>query len=738
MKGAAESLLEQLNSQQVEAVQTTDGPVLVLAGAGSGKTRVITFKVAYIIRQQLAGPDEVLAVTFTNKAAEEMRERVLRLVGDLPSPPLVSTFHSFCVRLLRRHAPKLGWGHDFAIFDAEDQLSVYRQAFNLMQLEGDDAPAPRVARSVVSAAKNKGWDPDDYQDKSGDRDAELMARIFRTYQRLLKESNAMDFDDLILHSVRLMREFQGVREQISSRFRFLLIDEYQDTNQPQYELIRFLTGSHQNLTAVGDEDQSIYRFRGADIENILRFENDFPGAQIIKLERNYRSTQVILDAATAVVSRNLKRKGKVLWTEEAAGEPIELFVGREAADEAYFVGQTIRELMASGQTAVAVLYRTNFQSRLFEEALLKLNVPYRLVGGVSFYSRKEIKDALGYLRYLRNPRDTVSLLRIINQPPRGLGKRTLERLQNLAEAESLSLHEALEQALKENSLASRAHAALSDFMSVMQRCRTQLETQALHVALERILDLTGYWAMLDDQAAPEAKDRRMNLEELLTVAREFDSRGEGAQSFLDSCALYAESDAYDASSDVHLMTLHNAKGLEFDTVFLAGLEEGLFPHALALEEDGLEEERRLCYVGFTRARRKLFLSYARRRRRFGKDSSGENHPSRFLSEVPRKLLQARTPVAAGAVPISASRFQHKKSKFTGRPTYDTPESVAGFLEKLPGSRRLRAGAIVEHARFGRGRVLHVEDTGNDWKVTVHFSEIGIKKVLQSYAQLRPI
>ncbi len=735
MTTTTDSLFQQLNPRQAEAVRATDGPVLVLAGAGSGKTRTLTYKIAYLIRRGLCRPEQVLAVTFTNKAAGEMRERVLDLVPDADHPPLLSTFHSFCVRVLRRYAPRLGWGHDFLIMDADDQLSVYKQLYSRAGMVEADLPV-RAMRAIVSRAKNRGWGPAEYEAQGREAEAELVQRIFPAYQRELEKSNAMDFDDLLLHTVRLFREFPEVHEQVAGRFRYLLIDEYQDTNQPQYDLVRSLAGAHHNLTAVGDEDQSIYGFRGADVGNILRFHEDFPEARTVKLEQNYRSTQVILDAATAIVSHNTRRRPKVLWTEQKAGEKIRLFIAQTPPEEAHRVAVAIGELYRAEEPQVAVLYRTNFQSRLFEEMLRRYQIPYDLVGGISFYSRKEVKDALAYLRYVRSPADTVSLLRILNEPPRGIGARTVGRLQELAAQESVGLHEALQTAVEHQSMPTRTHRALANFQSMIGRCRKALEQRPLHLAIERILEEAGYLQHLREQATPEAEDRLENLGELVTSAREFVERGEGLQEFLDSCALYADTDDYDGSARVHLMTLHNAKGLEFDTVFLAGLEEGLLPHSLSADsEDGMEEERRLCYVGVTRARRRLFLSYSRTRRRFGKESNEQSKPSRFLQEIPTELIRPDEPHFSAP----ARRPRKGRGGFSGK-TYDTPESVGRFLEGRQGrsgANGFRKGALVQHREFGRGKVLRVERHGDDWKVTVHFSGVGIKKLLQRYAKLTP-
>ncbi len=736
MESKPSKLLRDLNEQQRHAVTRIDGPMLILAGAGSGKTRAITYKIAHLIEQRYSRPECILAVTFTNKAATEMRERVEQLLGNLPAAPLISTFHSFAVRMLRRHADRVGYSNDFAICDSDDQRAIYVRICKQLELESDDMLSPSQLRGRISWAKNQGWGPDEYAQNSHDYHAPVVHRVFEAYEKYLKRSNAMDFDDLILHTVRLLTVNAEVRERTGQWYRHILVDEYQDTNAPQYDLIRRLTSSHQNLTVVGDEDQSIYRFRGADINNILRFEKDYPGAEVVKLEQNYRSTQTILDAATAVVSNNVQRKGKTLWTDLGAGDPIQLYVASDAHEEALYAAQRIFAHLQQKDGAVAVLYRTNFQSRQFEEALRRLNIPYRLVGGASFYNRREVKDALAYLRSIRNPRDTVSLQRIINQPTRGIGAVTLDRLQRFAAEQNFSLWEGLETALRERHFAARTHNALKRFVKLIEESQALL-AKPLHLALEGILERSGYRESLERLANEESESRLMNLEELMTVAREYGNRGQDLQEFLDHAALYSDTDEYDPDAVVHLMTLHNAKGLEFPIVFLVGCEEGLFPHIRSFNEEDIEEERRLCYVGMTRARKQLYLSYCRYRRSYGQDNDTQRQPSRFLSEVPDRLLRVRSPFASRSAPVPRRR----RSNYNGK-TYNDAASVQQFLDKLPlggnSGRKISTGAWIEHAKYGRGRVLHVEDTGDDLKVSVRFPGLGIKKMLQKYAKLKVV
>ncbi len=726
--------LNELNDQQRFAVTHTEGPLLILAGAGSGKTRTITYKVVHLIAQGICRSENILAVTFTNKAAEEMRSRVERLLPPVESLPLLSTFHSFAVRVLRRHADRLGWRRDFSIFDEDDQKSILKRIYEELRLEDAEVPI-RKSQSTISAAKNRAWGPDQYMQKSEDFDAALIYRVFERYERYLKEANGFDFDDLLLKTVELFSRFAEVRELYAKRFTHVLIDEYQDTNLPQFEMARHLASIHHNITAVGDEDQSIYRFRGADINNILRFERDFPGAVIVKLEQNYRSTQNILDAAGAVVSNNLKRKGKVLWTDKVGGEALELFIANDATEEAEYATRRMREYLVGGESRIAVLYRTNFQSRQFEEVLRRFQVPYRLVGSVSFYSRKEIKDALAYLRLLNNPDDPVSLLRIINEPPRGIGRTSVDRLIDHARTSKLNLWQALEDALASQLFPGRMHLALERFAKIMREAAA-LKEFPVHVALESILEASGYIAALKQQETEEAEDRMLNLRELVTVAEEYSRRGQPLQDFLDSTALHADSDDYDPNAPVTLMTLHNAKGLEFPIVFLAGCEEGVLPHSRSTSQDDLEEERRLCYVGLTRAEKKVHLSYCRRRRFYGGDSEEMNKPSRFLSEIPAHLVEQ--------VPSAFQQFASRRSQGgLSIQTYNSAESIRGFLDRKKdqkgGSKSgFKTGAAIYHEQFGRGRILEVQEAGDDLKITVQFPGLGIKKMLQSYAKLRLI
>ena len=735
-------LLQQLNGPQQEAVQLHEGPLLIVAGAGSGKTRTITHKVAFLIHGHDVRPDRILAVTFTNKAAGEMKARVQGLVGELTVAPFISTFHSFSAQLLRRHAKTLGFGNNYSICDVEDQRRVYRRVYQSLDIDSEQLPV-RLVQAVVSRAKNKGQSASEFQAGNPDNpNNELIATIFEAYQDALRAANAMDFDDLILNAVRLLVEDEELGQHYSERFRYLLIDEYQDTNSPQNDLLKALARKHRNVTAVGDEDQSIYSFRGADISNIMRFEQDFPGARIIKLEQNYRSTQVILDAAAAVISCNANRRPKKLWTELQGGESVSLFIAGEARTEARFVARRVFHLARDGGEGIGVLYRTNFQSRVLEEEFRRLYIPYRLVGGESFYNRKEVKDALAYLRLVSSPNDDIALLRIINKPSRGIGKVTLARLQEIADREGLNLWRAIQKGLEDKALPGRSHIAVGSFQRLIQNCREELSSP-LHIGLGRILQRVGYREYLEEIGTEESSSRLLNLDELVTVARDSYQSGEGIQAFLDNAALYSETDEYDSSSPVTLMTLHNAKGLEFRHVFLVGCEEGLFPHSRSVTPEELEEERRLCYVGMTRARRRLYLSYSRTRRFYGQESLGFNQPSRFLTEIPEQLVELEMgsldPTSGASGSVDRSRRPAPAKAYQGK-TYDSPAAVGKFLQRAKGSkpkarRKLTSGALVRHNQYGRGRVLQVENTGVDLKVTVRFPGIGIKKLLQSYARL---
>src|SRR5438094_626586 len=655
--------LETLNPEQREAVLQINGPLLILAGAGSGKTRVITSRIAYLVGDGHARPEEVLAVTFTNKAAEEMRARVEALLGSDCSRMWLSTFHSLCARLLRREAPAIGLSRDFVIYDSSDQLTVVKQALKSLHID-DSFIQPRGALSRISSAKNRMEGPDAVANTTpwNPRD-EQISKVYAYYIQALKESNALDFDDLLLKTVDLVEQCERVRTKYAAQFRFVMVDEYQDTNRPQYLLIRRLAEVHRNLCVVGDPDQSIYKWRGADLRNILDFEQDFSEAKIVKLERNYRSTQNILDAASAVIRQNRNRQDKYLWTDRKGGDRITYFRGSDELEEADFITRTARGALAEDVEAmVAVLYRTNAQSRTIEDALMREGIAYKVVGGVRFYERKEIKDALAYMRLVINPHDDVSLRRVINVPARGVGKGVMDAVEAISPeaGDDLPLLSAgLQPALAANSLWARivrgledrafpprAAASLTVFRDLIVTLTEIARTDSVSIAIGKMLDRSGYLQDLRDERNEDAEGRIENLAELVSAAREYESREPepSLNAFVDRLSLLSDADEEQGAQNarVWLMTLHSAKGLEFPVVILAGLEEGLFPHSRSSEDaEELEEERRLCYVGMTRARSRLVLTGAARRRIFGEYQASK--PSRFIEEVPAELVDRVRP-----------------------------------------------------------------------------------------------
>jgi len=893
------SFLDQLNPQQRAAVETTEGPVLILAGAGSGKTRVITFRIAYLIENLGLMPEAILAMTFTNKAAQEMVERVDKLVGGLSiAKPTISTFHSFCVRVLRRDIeqlripssvpgqPPIGLTKSFVIYDESDQQQLVKSAMRRLGID-DKQTTPRSVLSHISWAKNHMLDPQEVYLQSGDPKTERVAHIFEEYRKELRKANALDFDDLLLETVRLLKAAPAVREYYNRRYQYVMIDEYQDTNRPQYELMRLLAGTHHNICAVGDEDQSIYSWRGADIRNILEFEKDFPEAKIIRLEQNYRSTQNILQAASAVVANNLKRKGKNLWTSRQGGAKVGYYEAPDGENESLFaadyISKYLREAADQGESArAAVLYRTNSQSRLYEEAMRRYGLKYHVVGGFSFYERAEIKDMISYLKVIQNPDDSIALLRVINTPVRGIGKTSIETLERVALETGLSLWGAIVEAIKRQLLPQRALAALKTFANIIEDGRAilsgtlaerleetaaaepvpgdketdlppddddtdfspdnfsfnfggdlgsedetsvgvppvvetasglpddEVEAGRLHDSrrdagaanagaadapvagtaeiLKFLIDRTGYIKLLEEEDTPEAYSRVENLRELVNAAMDSRDRGETLDQFLDHAALVSDADAYDERAQITLMTLHAAKGLEFPLVFLGGLEEGLFPHSRTfLQPDDVEEERRLCYVGMTRAMDTLILTRAVYRRRYGTDLPEASIPSRFVEEIPVELVEdlgkpRRGRVDAGDSPAyartraSRSRPHEQESthyayededqstawtspqkprtataSYSGK-SYNSIENIAEFfasrgkkfsVPKLPveppkGRKGFRPGQKVRHPKYGEGTVYQREGEGEDAKITVQFPRFGLKKLVEKYAQLEGV
>src|SRR5690349_7649488 len=634
--------LNELNPEQRHAAETTEGPVLILAGAGTGKTRAITYRMANLIASKVPG-EAILAVTFTNKAAEEMQSRVSDLLlrsGVPPAQPWLSTFHSLCARVLRREASSAGLPRDFAIYDDDDQLAAVKLVMSKLAID-DDSLTPRNVLSRISHAKNHGKSPEMLRGEAIDQNARRTADIFSAYETLLRQSNALDFDDLLLRAVRLLREVAQVREKWQARFQFIHVDEYQDTNRVQYDLLRLLTNSRQNVCVVGDEDQSIYRWRGADVSILLSFSRDFPNAKVIRLERNYRSSQNILDAAGAVVKNNPERLGKTLHAQNGAGANLRYFEARDAQSEAEFTAGELQNILADDPSQTcAIEYRTNFQSRAFEEALRRRGVRYKLVGGFSFYNRAEVKDALAYVRLAMHPEDDISLLRVINLPPRGIGQTTVNALRDAAREKACPLWAAIDAFVGGDS-AGRTVAPLRAFQQLVLRIQDSLSSKEPAEFIRFVLDETGYLEMLRNRNTPDDVARIENLEELTRAVAESTESGESFTDFLDAAALVSDADAYEGKPGVTLITLHSTKGLEFDHVFLTGMEEGICPHSRAItEEKGIEEERRLVYVGMTRARQSLTLTRAVYRRIFGNEQQlRASLPSRFLAEIPSELVE---------------------------------------------------------------------------------------------------
>ncbi len=818
--------LEGLNPRQREAAAHTEGPLLVLAGAGSGKTRVITHRMAHLITAHKVPGWAILAVTFTNKAAGEMRERVRSLIDkSAGEAPTVATFHSFCVRLLRREGAPLGgirrgFTTLFSIYDDEDQLSVLKTVYKQLGLD-EKFLAYRAALSRISHAKSHKHTPEDLARAATDPVSTRLAVIYERYQAKLLESNALDFDDLLLETVRLLTHDAPTREKANQRYEFLMVDEYQDTNRTQYELMRLLAGEGNNVAVVGDEDQSIYGWRGANIRNILDFERDFPGAVTIRLEQNYRSTKNILEAASAVVSNNTERIGKWLWTDSGAGEKVTLYEAPDAENEALWIADTIEShLSGNPKDHAAVLYRTNSQSRQIEEALRRYGRKYVVVGGFSFYQRAEVKDLIAYLKALVSPQDSISLLRIINTPARGIGRTTIEQIEQYALQHGLTVWTAIERMLFESGAGperplfesrtlestklestqldtvrldptklhasgsggpaatgsvvplqgskrfpARAEAALAAFHRMMVELADDVETRPAAATVRAVLERTGYRSALEQEATPEAQSRLGNLDELLNAASDAGERGESLRDFLDHAALVADADSVDERAPVSLLTMHNAKGLEFPVVFIAGMEEGLFPHSRSIDTDAsIEEERRLCYVAMTRAEKRLYLSWARYRRRFGGGQPEASIRSRFLNEVPQALLE-RARGQSGQVDLHAEqhlvRETARKNLYTGK-TYNSVENIRRFFAdkgiaapapapqaqakaQAPGmvkpvipmpKKKTGLGSSIEHAKYGRGTIVKIEGSGEDTKVTVSFPGHGLKKLVAKFAGIK--
>ena len=761
--------LSGLNPQQREAVTHGSGPLLVLAGAGSGKTRVITYRIAYLMGEMGVRPQNILAVTFTNKAANEMLSHVDLLVPPAGGyRPWIGTFHSTSLRILRRYADRLGFTKSFAVYDTADQLTLIRRCMRELNVN-DEAFPPRSILHRISAAKNELINPVDYEKTNLDFFGSRVAEVYRLYQKRLREFDAMDFDDLIGKYVELLERNEDVRAELHDRFKHLLIDEYQDTNRAQYALVKLLAGKEGNIVAVGDEDQSIYRFRGADINNILNFERDFPGAKIIKLEQNYRSTGNILDAATGVVSNNIARKGKTLFTMGGSGEPVRIVTCSNEREESQFVIEKITSMRARYQLSdFAVLFRTNAQSRPFEEELLRANLPYSVVGGVKFYERAEIKDILSFVRLTVRPHDTPSVERVINVPSRGIGDTTLNTLSERAAEQNASLWTIVDGDL--GFLPPRAGKAVREFRDIIHDLQ-RASSNPLPDFVDFVLVRTGYRRMLMESRDVQDESRLENLDELINSAREYYEQNPQASlgDYLDSLTLMSDLDKYESQKGVTLMTLHAAKGLEFKVVFLAGMEEGVLPHSQSLEQnDDLEEERRLCYVGMTRARELLFCLHAHERRLHGKFR--EQSPSPFLSEIPESAREEvrlassyRAPQGSwreqpmrqqpyrpsppreapprGAAPQAAgsSRANGVLSFFQNAPVQFDPNAIKAVKQPQGGGgAELKRGQRVRHEQFGVGTILTMEGSGPDAKLSVYFERHGTRKFIARFAKLTKV
>ena len=735
------ALTEGLNPQQIEAVKHEGSPLLVVAGAGSGKTRVLTRRIAYLLAQRNVAPFEVLAITFTNKAAGEMKERVAQLVGDRARSMWVSTFHSACVRILRKEAALLGYTNSFTIYDQSDSLRLITIVMRDMNLDAKRY-APRAVASLISQAKNELMGPADYLNQAKDQFQEIVAQVFAIYQKRLIAANSMDFDDLIAKTVEVLQRFPETKAKYRSRFKHILVDEYQDTNHAQYVLIKELVGVANEgfpvaeLCVVGDADQSIYAFRGANIRNILQFEADYSDAKTILLEQNYRSTQNILNAANAVIANNNGRKEKNLWSENGKGSTIVGYVAESEHDEADFVISQIRALRDSGKSTpgdTAIFYRTNAQSRVFEEVFLRVGIPYKVVGGVRFYERKEVKDFLAYLRVIVNPEDEVSLRRIINTPKRGIGDRALDQIDLYSQAKSLSFWKSLCEVEKNQEIAQRSAASLIEFVKLIQSLQTLVEAKtSVSVIAQAVLEQSGLLSELSDSKDPQDEVRVENLEELVAVATEFEESEteEGEEislvKFLEEVSLVADADQIPDGEDhggvVTMMTLHTAKGLEFQTVFLTGMEEGIFPHSRTLgDPEELQEERRLAYVGLTRARANLFITRAEYRSSWGAPSY--NPASRFLSEIPDEVIEWNQVQEKSAEIKTSIRRSFAPPKPTG---------------KVSSTMNLEVGERVSHDTFGLGTVVAVTGQGDRAEATINFGSFGEKRLLLRYAPVEKL
>ena len=742
------SIYDTLNPPQREAVAQTEGPVLILAGAGSGKTRVLTHRIAYMMDEKGVNPWNILAITFTNKAAQEMRERVDKLVGFGSESIWVSTFHSACVRILRRHIDNLGYDTNFTIYDTDDQKSLMKDVCRKMNID-TKIYKERSLLAQISHAKDELLTPDDMEMKAaGDYNIKKVASVYREYQAALRKNNALDFDDLIVKTVELFEKCGAVLEYYQERFKYIMVDEYQDTNTAQFKFISLLAQRYQNLCVVGDDDQSIYKFRGANIGNILGFEHVFPDARVIRLEQNYRSTRNILNAANQVIANNTERKAKTLWTENEEGSKVHFRQFLNAYEEAEYVAGEIGKLKRNGlgnYRDCAILYRTNAQSRIFEEKFIAANIPYKLVGGVNFYARKEIKDLLCYLKTINNARDDLAVQRIINVPKRGIGATTLGRVQDYADNMGISLYEALRVAEEVPSIG-RSLSKIDGFVTFIQMLKSKADVLTVEEILQEVIDSTGYVAELEAEDTEESRARIENIDELISKtvayqeAMEEQNQPATLSGFLEEVALVADIDTVDPDQDyVLLMTLHSAKGLEFPKVFMVGMEDGIFPSHMTISygDDGeMEEERRLCYVGITRAMKDLTLTCAQQRMIRGETQY--NRVSRFVREIPRELvdlghtIQEKKPKVEELIPTPA-KYSKMKEILQGR-NYKPRE----FKVTKANSLDYEVGDTVRHIKFGVGIVKEIVEGGRDYEVTVEFDKVGVKKMFASFAKLKKI
>ncbi|TCS80247.1 DNA helicase-2/ATP-dependent DNA helicase PcrA [Muricomes intestini] len=740
------SIYDTLNKEQREAVFHTDGPLLILAGAGSGKTRVLTHRIAYLIEEKGVNPWNILAITFTNKAAGEMRERVDQLVGFGSESIWVSTFHSSCVRILRRYIDRLGYENNFTIYDGDDQKILMRDVCKMAAID-TKVYKERSLLAAISSAKDEMISPEEYElNAAGDFGKQKTAKVYREYEKQLRANNALDFDDLLVKTVQLLQTQPDVLEYYQQRFRYIMVDEYQDTNTVQFKFVSLLAGKYKNLCVVGDDDQSIYKFRGANIKNILNFEKEFQDAKVIKLEQNYRSTGNILSAANAVISNNVGRKAKSLWTENKEGEKIQLRQFDTAYDEAEFIAEDIRKNVGAGAVYNdnAVLYRTNAQSRLLEERFVSSNIPYKIVGGVNFYARREIKDLLAYLKTIDNGQDDLAVRRIINVPKRGIGLTTINRVQESAAKREIGFYDAL-RGLDLIPNIARGAAKLESFVALIEYFKGVARTESLSDLIKEIIEKTGYVEELETEDKEDAQARIENIDELISKIAAYEENSQDRDEkptlsgFLEEVALVADIDSLDENQDyVVLMTLHSAKGLEFPHVYLAGMEDGLFPSYMTVTSDDpeeMEEERRLCYVGITRAKKELTVSCARKRMVRGE--THYNKTSRFLKEIPEELMETgKTFREDLEIPTQNAYFQAKQAFKTK--AFSTGKTAQQFTVTKGKKLDYTVGDRVRHIKFGEGTVEAITEGGRDYEVTVQFDKAGVKKMFASFAKLQKI